>query len=333
MAVNATEYMEAAGALLGKLEKSSQVSKNELESVRVELARGIRGDATAGAPGMQTLKVGSAKVLVPNLANTKLSGLVAERSRKRFTNFRLNYLSPDQVQALSQADTTPKDTRKFIRHSRRLARNAREFLARIQELEPDLAEETREALKQINDNDMDLLKLEAKSFTRMRETWLRGINGKKQTSEVVKELEAWDLNRNLWNLSLLEHPKASVRNMLANASERMGSRTTTKISRIPKRSFIMVAPTPAAEKKMTKSSRTASLAWRVFSVEDLDNRWKKLPKGQNSPSSWRGLGLGFNTPEWYIPVPPEIATGVSLLAAERRRQLFADIERLEEQAL
>lgn len=325
--INAGDYLDAADVLLRKLEEAKLASKKELEPVRQELTQQIKGDNAGAVERMQTINLGGNKVLVPNAANLRALNLSSNRSRERFSNFRLHYLNREQVDQLTADDSIPGDTRQFIRHSRRMARHAREFLGALQELEPDLEEEIQETLAQIEDNDMDLLKLQVRSFTRMRETLLRGAQGRKTREAVSAEVEAWDLNRNLWNLSLVEHPAAVVQGLLANSAEVMGSRQTTDETTLPKAAFLLAAPTPDAVTRMTPSSRTAQVAWRLFSAEQLDERFEKINTSRQAPpTSWRGLGLGYNTNEWFLPVPPEIAEGLRPLARERRTALLQSLE-------
>lgn len=326
------EFLGAADAFLADVEQSKLVSRDELEAVRVDLAKQIRDEAAKGAQGLATTSVGGVRILIPNSQNLRDINLISERTRQRMSNFKLSYLTREQVDELRDGPTAlSDDPQKFIRHSRRLAKHSREFLTRIKELEPDLEEEVDQALMQLEDNEMDLLKLEVKSFTRMRETLLRSVQGKKERGQVLKEIEAFDLNKNQWNLSLLEHPRASVQGLLANAAEAMGSRATTVVSELPKLSKVLVAPTPDAQTRMTPSSRTAKIAWRIFSTGDLDKRFASIGSGkQKTAPSWRGLGLDFNTTEWYLPVPPEIAEGLAPLAQARRLAMLNILEQAQE---
>lgn len=326
--IDANQFMGAADALLKKLEDSGLLSKKEEEKTRKDLAKQIRDEAKEGAKGLGTIKVGAARVLVPTSANLRQINLISERSRRRFSNFRLQWLSPRQVRKL-RADGGMQGTKpgEFIRHSRRLARHVRSFLGQIKELEPSLEEEVEATLLELEDAQNDLLKLEVASFTSMRETLVRAVNGRMRRSELVQEIEGWDINRHLWNLSLLEHPKAAVQQLLADASSRMGEAVSETVSQIPKRSEVVVGIPPIAEGKMTPQSRTADIAWRLFSQAELDARYAKLPKKQGAQASWRGLGLDYNTPEWYVPVPQEAPIRLAALLAARRKDLLADASR------
>ncbi len=323
MAVSPERFVEASDDFLAKMEASKLVSANELEAVRKELVRDIKREARGTVKGLQTAQVGASRVLVPNSENLKKINLSTERVRNRMSSFRLNYLDRDQVKLLTEDGTMNDDPKKFIRHSRRLARHSREFLNRIKELEPELEEEVDIALQQIEDNDMDLLKLEVKSFTRIKETMLRGVNGRKQRGEVLREIEDFDIDRGLFNLSLLEHPDATVRSIFANASERMAEASTLKTKVTAKRAHVFVGLPPGKAARMTPASRTADIAWRVFDQKSINEKFAALPPIQGSKSSWRGLGLGYNTGEFYVPVPPSVVEGLAAIATNKRAQAIA----------
>lgn len=332
MATDPVSFMNAADDFLAKVEASKLVAKNELETIRKGLVQDLRRETKATVNSLQTATVGAAKILVPNSDNLRKINLSTERSRKRMSSFRLSYLDRTQVSNLaSDGSTLPEDKAKFIRHSRRLARHAREFLTQIKELEPTLQEEVDATLLQLEDNDLDLLKLEVKSFTRMRETMLRGVQGRKERGQVLKEIDDFDINRSLFNLSLLEHPDAVVRDLLATASERMGSAVTEKISEIPKAAHVFVGLGPDAMSKTGPAGRTAEIAFNLFDTKTLNDKYKNAPGRQASPGGWRGLGMGFNTKEWYLPVPPSLVTGAAgeellALAAVKRATLLGGAE-------
>jgi hypothetical protein len=321
-----TKFMDAAESFLRDVEASKLVSQAELASVRRELVRDVKREAKQTVKSLQTAKVGNAKILVPNSENLKKINLSSERIRTRMSSFRLSYLDRTQVANLTADGTLSGDPRKFIRHSRRMAKHTREFLKEIAEEEPSLQEEVDATLGEMEDNDMDLLKLEVKSMTRMKETMLRAVNGRKQRGQVLKEIDDYDMNRSLFNLSLHEHPDAVARQLLGNATDRMASAVTTKISEIPKLAHVYVGLPPQAAAAMTPASRTGGVAFRLFDTKTIDKRLASLPATQAAKGSRRGLGMGFNTKEWYIPVPPALVEGLAPLAAARRASAMGAAE-------
>lgn len=324
--VTAEEYLAAADQLLAGLETSAETSKRELAPVRLQLVAAAREAGLSAVNRMQTAKVGRLRVIIPSAANRRLAFGASERVKERFSRFRLQWLDKGEVRRLISEGFTKADQREFFRHSNRLARNARLFLNRIGELEPSLQDELDATLAQIDDAGNDLLKLEVRSWTKMQETLLRNINGRATKAAARDAVQTFDVDRNLYNLSLLEHPKATVRELLANASERMAARVVTQTSQLPRRALVFAGAGPDAVSKMTPDSRTARVVWRLFSARELDKRFADLNASRGPTSNWRGLGLAHNTKEWYAPIPPEIEDDVRRAMRRRRQEFLASFE-------
>lgn len=325
MPVPAKEFFKAADGLLKRLERDALANKKEVQGIRDELVAASKKDSSRALAGMKTTAFGRTRVLVPTPKNLQRLNLASQRTRERFSRFKLQWLNKGEVRSKISQGFTAADQANFFRHSNRLARNAKLFLAQIAELEPTLKDEVDATVRQINDASNDLLKLEIRSFTTARETLLRAVNGKMTRSEAEDAIRTFDLNRNLWNLSLLEHPKAVVRDLLSSASERMASRAVRKKSEIPKKALVFVGAGPDAVSKMTEGSRTAQVLWRLFSAEKLSKRFKKLNAGRVTTSSHRGLGQDFGTNEFYVPVAPEIEEEVREELGERRKAFLEQV--------
>jgi len=325
--VSADEFFEASDGLVQNLEIGAELSKAEVAPMRLQLIAGARLAGGRALAGMQTAKIGRTRVLVPTAKNSKLAAAATERTRERFSRFSLGWLSPKEAKRLiADGEFDFEDRQNFIRHSNRLARSARLFLNQIAELEPSLQEEVDATLRQIDDARNDLTKLEVRSWTNLNETLLRNINGRQTRAAAGADVKTYDLNQNLYNLSLLEHPKAVVREILANSSTKMAARSVTDKSLTPQRALVFAAAGPDAVSKMTPGSRTSSILWRMFTAKELDQQYAKLNANRQATSSFRGLGLSYNTPEWYIPVPPEIADDVRAELKSRRKGFLARLK-------
>lgn len=321
------EWEGAADRMLSDLEKAQALNKAEMEAVRRDLARSMRDEASRGADALTTLRMGTARVLVPGSENLRRANITSERVRERFSNFKLSFLDKDQARRFVEAGSlSAVPVGHFVRQSKRLARAARVFLGRIGELEPTLREEVDETLRQIDDAQNDLLKLEVRSFTNVRENLLRTVNGRMTRHQAGQAIETYDINRHLWNLSLLAHPEGVVRAMLANASDRMAERVSETKTTMPKRMWVVVGAGPNAVSKMRPDSRVAHILWRTFQQGDLDRRYAEVNTNRTSATSWRGLGFDYQSPEFYVPVPPEIAEETKEAMRERRREVMRQIE-------
>ena len=321
--VKADEYLAAADRMLAGLEADGARSLAEVEPIRLQLAVAAREAGLAALNQMQTVKVGRTRILIPSGRNTSQALGASERVKERFSRFRLQWLDKGEVKRLVSEGFTKAEATQFFRHSNRLARNAKLFLGQLGELEPDLQEEIDATINQINDARNDLTKLEVRSWTSMQETLLRNVGGRQTRTATGDAVKTYDLNRNLFNLSLLEHPKGVARELLANSAERMAARSKGSKSTIPKRALVFVGAGPNAVSKMTPDSRTARVVFRMFTAGELDKQFAKLNTQRQSPTTWRGLGLGHNTPEYYVPVPPEIADDVREEMKKRRADFLA----------
>lgn len=328
-AENGEKFVSAMDKLLCGLERDSETSVSELESVRKTVMNEIKAAQNAALDRMATGRVGRSRVLLPTRANISAANLASTRVRERFSSFRLQWLNQENLQQKIQAGWTRAQQNEFHRHSNRLARNAKSFLQEIGELEPSLQDEVAATIAQLEDARNDLLKLEVRSWTRAQETLGRSVNGRLTRVAAGDAIRTFDMDRNLWNLSLLEHPKAVTRSLLADAEERMREAVSKRTSRQPKRTAFVagVCPAGTSVSKMTPESRTAKLAWRVFTAGELTARAAKKAKQVQSVSTFRGLGESYNTREFYVPVPADNLEEVEQLMRDRRSDFLKGLKR------
>lgn len=329
-AANGAAFVAAMDQVLCGLERDALASAKEVERIRQDLVRGARRDGQEGLNQLQAIRIGRQTVLAPTTPNFTRLGITSRRVEERFSRFRLQWLDKQALREQISEGFSKADQRKFFRHSNRLARNAKSFLREISELEPDLDEEVAATIRQIDDARNDLLKLELRSWTQMDETLRRAVNGRATRSATRQQVRTYDINRNLYNLSLVEHPKAVVRDMMALSAERMARRVTTKESEIPKRAFMVAGMCRKGEafKELNPGGRTAQLMWGMLSLEELADRNAKANIArQTAGSTFRGLGEGPNTQEWYLPVPPENVAEVRELMAARRAAFLRKSEK------
>ena len=317
--------MAAADEFLESAARDTALSKREMEPVRLAHVVAVREAMRSALSQMQTAKVGRIRVLIPSPTNSTLADQASRRVEERFSRFKLQWLDKSQLRQRVSEGFSKADRTEFHRHSNRLARNARLFLERVKEVEPTLGDEVDATLRQIDDARNDLVKLEVRSWTKAQETLLRSINGRQTKSEARDAIQTYDIDRNLWNLSRLEHPRGVARDLLANSSERMAARVTTKASEVPRKALAYVGAGKDAVSKMTPSSRTAEVLWRLFSADQLDRRFASLNAGRGPNSTWRGLGLGFNSPEFYVPIPPEQEDDIRRGMRARRQDFLAGL--------
>lgn len=317
MAVTPEQYLHAADTLLGAIERGAYANEREAEVVRQDLNAAARGDAARAVERSQPVRSARVAALAPTTQTRAQISAATESTRQRFTEFRLRYLDRAAVERLRQGspEALPGDVRSFVRYSRRLAREVRAFLREIGEEEPSLQEEVEETLEQVEDAKNDLVKLEVRQWTRVSESLLRSAGGGWTREQASRAIDHVNLDRNLWNLSVLEHPRAVVRGLLANAADRMARRGRVMGAEVRPLAFVGLGPDAAAQ--ATPGTRAGELLWRAFTPEQLTELYSQREK----PTSHRGLGLSYNTREQYVPIPPAVRPAV-LKELEVRRAAF-----------
>lgn len=320
-------FVGSMDKMLCGLHRDLLASREELAKIRDDLVKDIRGIGRRGLEQMGGVRVGGREIIRPTSENLRALGITSQRSEERFSRFRLQWLNKEQLEQRISSGFNAAERAEFHRHSNRLARNARSFLREIQELEPSLNDEVEATIAQIDDARNDLLKLELRSWTSLDERLRRGMGNGLTREALGESVKTYDINRNLYNLSLLEHPQGVVRDLLAGSSERMAARVTNNIrEEVPKKAFMVAGVCPAGPSAVTLNpgGRTAKIAWRVLSVEELTKRASVAAAATQRPASgFRGLGEGPGTAEWYTPVPPENLDEVRELMRERRAEFLA----------
>lgn len=127
----------------------------------------------------------------------------------------------------------------------------------------------------------------------IKEVVTRSVSSSLPVATMSQEITNWHINDNQFDLSTTSHPRAIVRNNISRAVEyeRGEDFDNTKWT-------ILGTSEP--------SSRVKSfLLWGLFTTHELNRRFKQISKDKMSPSDWRGLGFGYRSNEFYIPVPEE----------------------------
>ena len=331
------DYLKAADGLLEGLGRAREQNAKAAQTAGDELVKAARDEGLKAIDSMKTTREGGKSVLTPGAKNNAIADLRADRVRTRASKFRVQWLEERgigrTIRAFKKAGINQKDARsEFVAASHRLAEQAGIFLKRIGEVAPtdeELQREIRATETMIQDARNDLVKVETATWTTLRETLVRATQGRMTKEDAEEAVRNFDVNRSLLNLSLLAHPDGVVRQILAGASEKMVQRRTKiSASELPSKAHVFVGASPEDVKTMSPGGRKARVLWRVFSHAQLDGLYRNLqaragPKGKTS--SWRSLGIGYNSAEFYIPVPPELLPEVRIEMAKRRAALERDL--------
>jgi len=318
-------FVNSMDKMLCGLERDLQLSAKELEVIRGELVKDLRSIGGGGVGKLPTLRVGGQRILVPSEETARIIAGVRQGAQDRLGLFSIKWLDTNNLAGRIDSGFSKAEVGEFIRHSNRLTNNTRAFLQEIAEADPSLEAEVAATLVQLEDARNDILKLEAKGSTGMSETLSRATGGRLTRAQAQSGVDTFDLNRGQWNLSLLEHPQGVVRGLLANSAQFMSARTGAKGADVFKRAFMIPAVCNRGESTvlLNPGGRTAQIAWRVMSMDQLAARAAGLATAtQSAGGGFRTLGEGPGTREFYVPIPPENLDEVKEIMKERRAEFL-----------
>lgn len=149
-----------------------------------------------------------------------------------------------------------------------------------------------------SDNRLNIIGIITRDGRRIKEEMQRSVTSELPVASINQEITDWHINPSYYDSSTLAHPRASVRGLIASAAEQATALDLLGYNKF-KDHVWTVLPT-------SDSVRVEELlAYNLFTTKELDALFKKESKGKQTNADWRGLGLGFNTNEYYIPLHKE----------------------------
>lgn len=299
------DFLAASDQFLDRIERRVEQSRREVEPIQSRLTLAVRTAGLAALATMQTIRSGGRRILAPTSSNLRAARQAASRFTERFRTFSSRWLDRS---ALSTPSTDPAA---FASHAQAFTGITSEFLGAAGLPVPTRAQERQAQRFQIEDNAIDVAKLQTRAATTLQESLVRSITGRSTRSAAEDSIRSINpLDIGIVRLSLVEHPRAVARGLLAVSANQAGGR-------------IFVGAGPAAIAALQPGSRTAALLWRDFSEGELDALFAQLNASRSSTTTWRGLGLAPNTNDLYLPTPREIQEEVLSVIRQRRGQLLS----------
>ena len=143
----------------------------------------------------------------------------------------------------------------------------------------------------------------------LKEQVTRSVSSSLPIATASKEIDNWDINENQYDLSTTAHPRAIVRNKVAE--------TIATVSD----NFDKVKWTVLIGDKTVSERVKLMLLYGLFTSHELDKWFKEMSAEKKSVSDWRGLGLGYRSNEYYIPIPKEDEDDAEEWSREQRGKL------------
>ena len=151
---------------------------------------------------------------------------------------------------------------------------------------------------------------------RIKEQMTRSVSAREPIATISNRIRNFKINESYYGLSTLQHPRAVVRGMIyggaavAIASGMLGWRNEPE-------SQWTVLP----KEKGYSAQVDDSLSYRIFTAAELDRRDKKRVNQDKPGGDWKGLGLSFNTDEYYLPLWLEHEEDAKEWSKEQRKEL------------
>lgn len=116
--------------------------------------------------------------------------------------------------------------------------------------------------------------------------------GGADVDDVDRALDDWQVNAGIFELSTDAHVLAYARNYLGQIGEDIGAQR-----------YVGLVSDDLAEELDTEG-RTASVLYRTFDEDGLDELFRSVNAGRRTFTSWKTLGLGHGTHEVFWPIQP-----------------------------
>jgi hypothetical protein len=144
----------------------------------------------------------------------------------------------------------------------------------------------------------------ANSIRRVKEIFFENINqGSNQRSLATDQLEQISFNKNIFKLSVLAHPRALFRAILATSTNTQYFKAVVPKSVLP---------------NLKASGETAKILYMIKTKDE----WSKLGGGNINVVD--GLGLHHGSQEYYVPILSNLEEA-NKLASEQRRVFLSSL--------
>jgi hypothetical protein len=170
------------------------------------------------------------------------------------------------------------------------------LLEELEIAEPAMSAQVETMQGIIEDNRFNIIGIVTRDGRHIKETIRRAATSGLPAAELKSTIKAWGINAGFFALATLAHTRATVRGItykgVAQAVERGEMEGVEEIEDQP---WVVLPGQPSGRVKEL-------LAYKIFTTAALDKKFKTWAEGAATMPDWRGLGLSYNTAEFYIPV-------------------------------
>jgi hypothetical protein len=179
----------------------------------------------------------------------------------------------------------------------------------------DMPEESQILTGLLEDNKFNIGGIITRDGRRMKEQIQRSVTSGLPVSELRNTISNFAITASFYQLSTLAHPRATVRSYMARGVENAVRNGEMDVERIDDQPWTVLPKEAGFSKRVDKE-----LAYRIMTTRELDAKFKNMTEGQMMPD-WRGLGLSFNSDEYYIPLFAIHLEAARKWSKEKRREI------------
>lgn len=305
--VSSSRFLQASAKLLADVERKNLTNISEAKRSEKSLRKLVRLRLRDSANSLETTNLAGRRVVAPGSRNLRQAMLGASQTASIMMAFGRSFLSRYEVG--DNVKDFPQFT--YSRFVQRLVQPIEKFLEETEQdpISDSMFNEAK--VLWIDDATSGFSKLEQATRSRSFENFHRGIVSRLPKSNFVKIANNWDFNSNNFRLTLNGPVVGTVRSLLSSCAD------------VDNCSFLVGAG-PNTVSTLTSGRRTSELIWRVMTAKELDEFFSRSSRSNRlSFSSWRGLGLGPNSTEFYIPIPGDILEEVTQAMRDRRSEFLS----------
>ncbi len=288
------EYIRTAEKSIKGLERLIERLKTGFRAVKVETERETRGALRQWLEGTpkKARESTNAFLMISGLASVQPAFDAIDKAFQKITRM-------GQTQPLTAPTVLPPEEIQNIYGSNALMREETMFMLDDLEVpQPTLEEQNMILVGVVGDNKLNIGGIITRDGRRIKEEMQRAVTSEQPVATIDQQITDWQINQSFYDSSTLSHPRASVRGLMSRAAEQATGTGALGYRRMEDQAWT-VLPTSDSVRVLDL------LAFRLFTTKELDALMKKHSDGMQINSDWRGLGLGFNTQEYYIPLHKE----------------------------
>lgn len=168
----------------------------------------------------------------------------------------------------------------------------------------------------IEDNKLNIIGISTRDGRRIKEQIQRAVTSGMPVAEVRRTIGNFAITSSFFALSTLAHPRATPRAYMARGVEDAVLNEQMDVENFDDQPWTILPKEEGFSQRVDKE-----LAYKILTTIGLDRIFRDLAKNSQMMPDWRGLGLSFNSDEYYIPIREQQMEEAREWSKEKRREI------------